>query len=133
MAQDKNEQQVDSLYDFLKVPPKEKEIETKQYPGVKFKISRMTKSESDKAIFSKLDIKEGSFSGSFMPKVVIDHLVYPNFRNADFLTKKGYASPEDALNDFFLIDTIEYVYEEIKKFSNAGASVVEAAKTVKNS
>ena len=38
MAQDKNEPQIDSLYDFLKVPPKEKEIETKQYPGVKLKF-----------------------------------------------------------------------------------------------
>ena len=53
MAKEQNEQQVESLYDFLQEPPREKEIEVPQFPGQKLKISRMTKSESDKSIFFK--------------------------------------------------------------------------------
>lgn len=132
MAKEQNEQQVESLYDFLQEPPREKEIEVPQFPGQKFKISRMTKSESDKSIFSKLSIKDGSLSGSFMPQIVIDHLVFPNLKNAEFLTKRGYATPEDALNSIFLIDTIEMIYKEIRDFSNAGESIQEAVSTVKN-
>ena len=83
--------------------------------------------------FSKLSIKDGSLSGSFMPQIVIDHLVFPNLKNAEFLTKRGYATPEDALNSIFLIDTIEMIYKEIRDFSNAGESIQEAVSTVKNS
>lgn len=126
-------QEVDSLYDFLQAPPKEKEIEVPQFPGKKFRISRMTKSESDKSIFSKLSIKDGSLSDSFMPQIVIDHLIFPNLKSAEFLTKRKYATPEDALNDIFLIDTIELIYSEIRNFSNVGESISEAVSKVKNS
>lgn len=133
MNEKKEYEDVDSLYDFLKAPPRQKEITVPQFGATKLIISRMTKTEYDSAIFSHMNVETGRFTSSYMPGVVLKHLIFPDLRNEKFLTKGKFASPEEAIDALFQLDTVEKIYAEILKLSRTDETVNTAVGIVKNS
>jgi hypothetical protein len=133
MMTEKNESEnIDSLYDFLKPLPREKEIAVPQFGDRKLKISRITKTEYDGVIYSHINGVTKKFESSFMPGVVVNHLVSPNLRNAEFLQRNKFETAEEALNACFQIDSIERIYGEILKFSGVQETMTKDVSVVKN-
>ncbi len=78
--------------------------------------------------------REAKFnSGRFNELVILNHVVEPNFKSADIISKAGVNTPEEFLNKFFLGGELIELSEEISKISGFNKSDAELEDEVKNS
>jgi hypothetical protein len=50
--------------------------------------------------------------------VILNHVIEPNLRDADFLKEAGYTSPYDMLNDIFTAEELMDIYNSIRDLGN---------------
>lgn len=88
----------------------------------KFKIGSMTKDELEK--YQKLCVirdKKGNVlkqdSMKFSELVIINHLIYPNFKSAEFLGKLGVNTPAQGLSKVLKVGEITALSDRIMKFN----------------
>jgi len=88
----------------------------------KFKIGSMTKDELEK--YQKLCVirdKKGNVlkqdSMKFSELVIINHLIYPNFKSAEFLQKLGVNTPAQGLSKVLKVGEITALSDRIMKFN----------------
>lgn len=88
----------------------------------KFKIGSMTKDELEK--YQKLCVirdKKGNVlkqdSMKFSELVIINHLIYPNFKSAEFLQKLGVNTPAQGLSKVLKVGEITALSDMIMKFN----------------
>ena len=88
----------------------------------KFKIGSMTRDELEK--YQKLCIirdKKGNVirqdSMKFSELVIVNHLLYPNFKSAEFLQKIGVNTPSQGLSKVLKVGEITALSEKIMKFN----------------
>lgn len=71
--------------------------------------------------------------GKFNELVIVNHCVYPNFKEADLLASANVNTPEEYLNKFLLAGEINNLSEEISRLSGFTTPDVELEQDVKNS
>lgn len=88
----------------------------------KFTIGSMTRDELEK--YQKICIirdKRGNVlkqdSMKFSELVIINHLLYPNFKSAEFLQKLGVNTPSQGLSKVLKVGEITALSEKIMKFN----------------
>ena len=88
----------------------------------KFTIGSMTRDELEK--YQKLCIirdKKGNVikqdSMKFSELVIVNHLLYPNFKSAEFLQKIGVNTPSQGLSKVLKVGEITALSEKIMKFN----------------
>ena len=88
----------------------------------KFTIGSMTRDELEK--YQKLCIirdKKGNVirqdSMKFSELVIVNHLLYPNFKSAEFLQKLGVNTPSQGLSKVLKVGEITALSEKIMKFN----------------
>ena len=88
----------------------------------KFTIGSMTKDELEK--YQKLCVirdKKGNVlkqdSMKFSELVIINHLLYPNFKSAEFLQKLGVNTPAQGLSKVLKVGEITALSDRIMKFN----------------
>ena len=88
----------------------------------KFTIGSMTKDELEK--YQKLCVirdKKGNVikqdSMKFSELVIINHLIYPNFKSAEFLQKLGVNTPAQGLSKVLKVGEITALSDRIMKFN----------------
>ena len=88
----------------------------------KFTIGSMTKDELEK--YQKLCVirdKKGNVlkqdSMKFSELVIINHLIYPNFKSAEFLGKLGVNTPAQGLSKVLKVGEITALSDRIMKFN----------------
>ena len=88
----------------------------------KFTIASMTKDELEK--YQKLCVirdKKGNVlkqdSMKFSELVIINHLIYPNFKSAEFLQKLGVSTPAQGLSKVLKVGEITALSDRIMKFN----------------
>lgn len=88
----------------------------------KFKIGSMTKDELEK--YQKLCVirdKKGNVlkqdSMKFSELVIVNHLLYPNFKSAEFLQKLGVSTPAQGLSKVLKVGEITALSDRIMKFN----------------
>ena len=88
----------------------------------KFKIGSMTKDELEK--YQKLCVirdKKGNVlkqdSMKFSELVIVNHLLYPNFKSAEFLQKLGVNTPAQGLSKVLKVGEITALSDRIMKFN----------------
>lgn len=88
----------------------------------KFTIASMTKDELEK--YQKLCVirdKKGNVlkqdSMKFSELVIINHLIYPNFKSAEFLQKLGVNTPAQGLSKVLKVGEITALSDRIMKFN----------------
>ena len=105
----------------------------------KFEIKPMTSKEFHKyqQIATTLipgKAKDAKFnSGRFNELVIINHVTYPNFKDATLLSNAGVNTPEEYLNKFLLAGELANLTEEISIISGFQQTEVELEEEVKNS
>ena len=72
-------------------------------------------------------------SGRFNEQVIINHVTYPNFRDANLLTGAGVNTPEEYINKFFLAGELANLTEEISVISGFQQTDEELEDEVKKS
>lgn len=88
----------------------------------KFKIGSMTRDELEK--YQKICVirdKKGNVlkqdSMKFSELVIVNHLLYPNFKSAEFLQKLGVNTPAQGLSKVLKVGEITALSERIMKFN----------------
>ncbi len=88
----------------------------------KFKIGSMTKDELEK--YQKLCVirdKKGNVlkqdSMKFSELVIVNHLLYPNFKSQEFLQKLGVNTPAQGLSKVLKVGEITALSDRIMKFN----------------
>lgn len=105
----------------------------------KFKIKPMTSKEFYKyqqiaTAVTTGKAKDVKFnSGRFNELVIINHVTYPNFKDATLLSGAGVNTPEEYLNKFFLAGELANLTEEISILSGFQQTDAELEEEVKNS
>ena len=72
-------------------------------------------------------------NGKFNELVLVNNVVYPNFKDASLLASKGVNTPEEYINKFLLAGEIDALVNEICKLSGFTVTDTELEEEVKNS
>lgn len=72
-------------------------------------------------------------TGRFSELVILNHVVYPNFKDVNLLSDAGVDTPEQYLEKFFLAGELSNLTEEISIISGFQTPDVELEDEVKNS
>jgi hypothetical protein len=72
-------------------------------------------------------------SSLFREKVIINHTLEPNFKDAEFIKKAGCVTPEQLLNKVLLAGEIMELSEQISALSGFDQNMDEAVDEAKNS
>ena len=103
----------------------------------KFTIGSMTKDELEK--YQKLCVirdKKGNVlkqdSMKFSELVIVNHLLYPNFKSAEFLQKLGVNTPAQGLSKVLKVGEITALSDRIMKFNGFDEDFEDIRAKVKN-
>lgn len=72
-------------------------------------------------------------AGRFNELVILNHVVYPNFKDAALLEKAGVATPEQYLNKYFLAGELGRLSDKISEISGFETTDDELEEEAKNS
>lgn len=72
-------------------------------------------------------------TGRFNELVILNHVTYPNFRDAELLSSAGVNTPEEYLNKFFLAGELANLSDKISEISGFETTDTELEDEVKNS
>lgn len=72
-------------------------------------------------------------TGRFQELIIINHVTYPNFKDASLLANAGVNTPEEYLNKFFLAGELTNLSEKISEISGFQETDQELEDEVKNS
>ena len=72
-------------------------------------------------------------TGKFQELIIINHVTYPNFKDANLLAGAGVNTPEEYLNKFFLAGELTNLSEKISEISGFQETDQELEDEVKNS
>ena len=136
-------QEAQDLVSFLsQTPVDEMEFEV-TIPGrlskFKFKVKPMDGKQHNKYQQISTTITPGRNkdvklnAGRFNELVIVNHCVYPNFKDASLLASKGVNTPEEYLNKFLLAGEINNLSNEICRLSGFTVTEQELEEEVKNS
>ena len=102
----------------------------------KFKIRPMLQEEyfdyQNQCTTAKKNGKIDFNTKLFNQLLILNHVVYPNFRDADFLRNAECMRPEQALNKFLLSGEIQTLAEQIRIVSGFSDSLDDLVDEVKN-
>ena len=102
-----------------------------------FKIKAMTSDEFDEYQNAATKISKGKKvdfnNGLFRNKVIINHTLEPNFKDADFIKKSGCATPEQLINSVLLAGEAAELSQKISEISGFGTDMDELINEAKNS
>lgn len=131
------------LLSFLQQNPVDEIEQEVSIPGrlakFKFKIKPMNQKQFNRYQQISTTIiqgknKETKFdSARFNELVILNHVIYPNFKDATLLSGAGVTTPEQYLNKFLLAGEIGALTEEICLLSGFGAPDAQLEEEVKNS
>lgn len=71
-------------------------------------------------------------NGKYNLLIVSNHVVDPDFSNADFLAKAGFSNPRDFINAKFKAGEIQDIAEKIAEISGIGGDIEEKIEEAKN-
>lgn len=131
------------LVSFLQKNPIDAIEQEVSIPGrlaeFKFKIKPMSSKEFYKYQQIATSVIQGKNkdvkfnSGRFNELVILNHVTYPNFKDATLLSGAGVNTPEEYLNKFFLAGELANLTEEISVISGFQQTDTELEDEVKNS
>lgn len=105
--------------------------------GNPFTIRAMTGKEFNEYQQAATKIHKGQRvdfnSALFREKVIINHTVEPNFKDADFIKKAGCVTPEQLLNKVLLAGEIAELSNQISILSGFDTDMDEMVEEAKNS
>lgn len=78
--------------------------------------------------------RDVSFNNAkFNELVILNHVTYPNFKDASLLTSAGVNTPEEYLNKFFLAGELSKLSDKISEISGFDTTDEELEEEAKNS
>lgn len=122
---------VDAIEQEIKIPGRLAEFTFKIKPMTQKQFYQYQQIATTVIPGKNKDVKFNS--GRFSELVILNHVTYPNFRDANLLSGAGVNTPEEYLNKFFLAGELANLTEEISIISGFQTPDIELEDEVKNS
>jgi len=128
-----NDNPVDNLTEEIVVSPR---FRDKEGNLLKFTIKAMTSQEFEEIRKSATQIRKGrkvEFDAQkFNLRIVINHTVVPDFKDAESIKKMGCRTPEDYVNKVLLSGEITTLMQKIQELSGFDVDMEELVEEAKN-